>query len=128
MEKIKILSVGNKKMKKDERKNLEKLIEIFAPDLYQVYYAAGEKDAYNQIVNLRPEIILVANDLQDTIEFVRKAKGMHMQGVFLVVLGMVDDEQLEIEKFSAAGAYKCYPIPLSMDTITHDMYVAMNME
>lgn len=128
MEKLKILSIGGKKMKKDEKKNWEKLVEIYAPDLYDNYYATGEKESLKEIVLLNPEVMIVANDMKDTIGFVKKAKEVHPEGVILVILGMVDDEQLEIERFCAAGAYKCYPIPLSIDTLIHDMYVAMNLE
>lgn len=128
MKKIKLLSIGKKKMKKDEMRNWEKLLEIYAPNLYENYYAAGEKESLKQIAELRPSISIIANDMKDTVEFVKQAKKIHPSGVVLVVLGMVDDEQVEIEKFISAGAYKCYSIPLSMDTMVHDMYVALNLE
>lgn len=128
MEKIKLLSVGNKKMKVSEMELWEDLVDRYAPDLYENYYAVGEKEALKKETELKPEITLVANVMKNTLELVKALKHSNPEGVILVVLGMVDDEQETMKAFQAQGAYKCYSVPLSVDTLIHDMYVALNLE
>ena len=128
MNKIKLLSIGNKKLKPAEKANWEKLLERYAPDLYEYSYAIGDKDAIKQVTNLKPEIIMVTNDMKDSLGLVEKIKEINPTGAVFVVLGMVDDEQEAMDAFRERGAYKCYSVPLSLDTLTHDMYVALNLE
>lgn len=128
MEKIKLLSVGNKKMKTSEKQSWEALVDRYAPELYQNFYAVDEKEALKIAKEIKPEIIIVANIMKNTLELVKILKQVNPDGVILVVLGMVEDEQEATEAFKAQGAYKCYPAPLSMDTLIHDMYVALNLE
>ena len=91
MEKIKLLSVGNKKMKVSEMELWEDLVDRYAPDLYENYYAVGEKEALKKETELKPEITLVANVMKNTLELVKALKHSNPEGVILVVLGMVDD-------------------------------------
>lgn len=128
MKKIKLLSVGNKKMKPIDKASWEKLIDRYAPDLYENFYAVGDRDAIQHVNDLKPEIILLSDDVKDSLGLVEKIKELVPGSVILVVLGTVDDEQEAMEEFKERGAYKCYPVPLSMDTLTHDMYVALNLE
>ena len=128
MQKIKLLSIGNKKLKLSDKKNWEALLERYVPDLYENFYAVGEKEAIKQVTELQPEIVMLSNDMKDTLELLKNIKQIHPTGAIFVVLGMVDDEQETIDEFKAHGAYKCYTAPLSMDTLTHDMYVALNLE
>lgn len=128
MQKIKLLSIGNKKLKPVDKVNWEKLIERYAPDLYEYSYAIGEKDAIKQVINLKPEIIMVTSDMKNSLGLVEKIKEINPVGAVFVVLSLVDDEQEASDAFKERGAYKCYSAPLSLDTLTHDMYVALNLE
>lgn len=128
MQKIKLLSIGNKKLKPVDKDNWEKLIERYAPDLYEYSYAIGDKEAIKQVTNLKPEIIMITNDMKDSLGLVEKIKEINPAGAVFVVLGFVDDEQETSNAFKERGAYKCYPTPLSVDSLTHDMYVALNLE
>lgn len=128
MQKIKLLSIGNKKLKPVDKDNWEKLIERYAPDLYEYSYAIGDKEAIKQVADLKPEIIMITNDMKDSLGLVEKIKQINPAGAVFVVLGFVDDEQEASDAFKERGAYKCYSAPLSVDTLTHDMYVALNLE
>lgn len=128
MQKIKLLSIGNKKLKPVDKLNWEKLIERYAPDLYEYSYAIGEKDAIKQVTDSKAEIIMVTNAMKDALGLVERIKEINPASAVFVVLGMVDDEQEVMDAFKEKGAYKCYSIPLSLDTLTHDMYVALNLE
>ena len=131
--KIRLLSIGKKKAKKENLKNWERTVERYAPDMYELLYGAGEKDALEQVNKLQPKIVLILpsvlnNDLKDGLELVRKIKGINSDIAVFVNLGMVDDEQEAIDNFIECGAYKCYVMPVSMDALFHDMYVALNLE
>lgn len=128
MQKIKLLSIGNKKIKKAEKKNWEALLERYAPDLYENFYAVGEKEAIMQVEKLQPEIVILSGDMKDSFGLLKNIKQIQPTGAIFVMLGMLDDEQETMDEFKAYGAYKCYIAPVSMDTLTHDMYVALNLE
>lgn len=128
MKKIKLLSIGNKKMRLADKEAWEILLGRYAPDLYENFYAIGKKDAIKQVMELRPEIVMLSNEMKDALEVLKEIKKLNPEGAIFVVLGMVEDEQEAIDEFKAYGAYKCYSTPLSMDTLTHDMYVALNIE
>lgn len=128
MKKIKLLSIGNKKIKSADKASWERLIDRYAPELYENFYAVGDEQAIQYIEDLKPEIILLPDDMKDSFGLVEKIKELAPSSVILVVLGTVDDEQEAMEEFGKRGVYKCYPVPLSMDTLTHDMYVALNLE
>ncbi|MDF2538687.1 MAG: hypothetical protein K0S76_1708 [Herbinix sp.] len=125
---IKLLSIGNKKLKSEHVKNWNNLIERYAPDMYDIIYAIGEEEAIKQVVQLRPEIIMLPDKMKDTLGLLIKIKRIHPTAAVFITLGMVEDEQEAIDEFKAHGAYKCYTVPLVMDTLIHDMYVALNME
>lgn len=127
--KKKILSVENKKHKANDYENWNNLIEEYAPGLYENYHVAGEKEILEQITKLRPEIIMMSNKTKGVLELLSKIKQIHPEGaVFVVLADEEDDEQAAMDEFKARGAYKCYSNPLSVDTLVHDMYVALNME
>lgn len=131
--KIKLLSVGRKKPKKENLKSWEKTVERYAPDLYELIYSAGDKDTLEKINKFQPEIVLILpsvlqKDIANGFELVKKIKQMYPQTAVFVNLGMVDDEQTAIDEFKSYGAYKCYTMPVSMDALFHDMYVALNLE
>lgn len=131
--KIKLMSVGGKKLRKENRLAWERTVEYYAPDMYELLYCIGENDIVSQMSSLRPEIVLVlasalGQDLQKGINIVKVVKKISPQTAVFVCLGMVDDEQEAIDNFSLCGAYKCYSMPVSMDALFHDMYVALNLE
>lgn len=126
--KIKLLSIGNKKLKTENVKSWNNLMERYAPGLYENFYAVGEKEAIKQVIQLQPEITMLSDNMKDALGLLIKIKQINPAGVVFVVLGMVDDEQRIMTEFKAHGAYKCYTPPLSMDTLIHDMYVALNIE
>lgn len=125
---IKFLSIGNKRLKSEHVKNWNNLIERYAPDMYAIFNAVGEEEGIKQIVQLRPEIIMLSSKIKDVMGLLIKIKQIHPTAAVFIMLGVVDDEQEAIDELKAHGAYKCYTSPLSMDTLIHDMYVALNME
>ncbi len=131
--KIKLLSIGKKKAKTENSNNWAKTVERYAPDMYELFYAAGEKNAMKYVAELHPEIVLILpsilqSDLQDGLKLVKEIKKLHPLAAVFVNLGMVDDEQETFDAYKACGAYKCYSSPVSMDAMFHDMYVALNLE
>lgn len=131
--KIKLLSVGKKRAKQDNLRNWEKTVNSYAPEMYELFYTAGESDTLYLINNLHPEIVLLLPSLfkkncMDGILLVEKIKKIDNDIKVFVNLGLVDEEQEAIEAYILKGAYKCYTPPLIMDTLFHDMYVALNLE
>lgn len=114
-------------MKSEDERNWNDLVERYAPNLYENYYAVGEKEAMRQVTELQPEIVMLSNGMKDALGLLVKIKEINPAGAVFVVLGIVDDEEEVMDRFKAAGAYKCYTSPLSMDTLIHDMYVSLNI-
>lgn len=130
---IKLLSVGGKKAKVENVRGWERTVEMYAPDMYKLLYSAGEKDTLKQVKELRPEIVLILpsilkGNLQDGARMVKEIKQINPETAVFVNLGVVSDEQEAVEMFMACGAYKSYITPVAMDTLFHDMYVALNLE
>lgn len=127
--KKKILTIENKNHKAKDYENWNNLMEEYAPGLYETYHVVGEKETIEQVKQLQPEIIMLSNKIKGALELLSKIKKIYPAGaVFVVLADAVDDEQAAMDEFKARGAYKCYSNPLSVDTLVHDMYVALNME
>ena len=126
-EKIKILSVGHKKIKKEESQNWDRLLERYAPGVYETINAVGEKEAINQTVLFAPKIIMISEKIKDPMGLLKKIKSILPNATVFIMLSIADDDEI-IHDYIANGAYKCYTIPLVMDTLMHDMYVSLNME
>jgi len=126
-ERIKLFSIGMKKMKANEVKDWNELIEEYAPGMYDTINVVGEEESIKQIAKLRPEIILLSDKIKDGISLLMKIKQIHPQVVIFIFLSMVGEQEV-IDKYMAHGVYKCYEPPIVMDTLVHDMYVALNME
>ena len=126
-EKITILMRGNKKQRfKKSAIRLEDMIEKEAPDMYEFIYGVDEEDIIVQVDKCRPEIVFIG---QDDLELLKKIKQLHtLVAVFVFMLDILDDEQEAIDKYMAYGAYKCCLPPLMIDTLVHDMHVALNLE
>ena len=132
-EKIKLMSVGSKKAKLANSSNWAKTVERYAPDMYELIYVVGEKETLKKVEELRPEIILILpsilqDNIEDEVRLLKEIKQVHPQAAVFMNMGIVDDEQEAIDAYMAAGAYKCYSAPISMDALFHDMYVALNLE
>lgn len=132
-EKIKILSVGNAKKEVKKPKGsltVKDYIEQLAPGMYTLSKAYVE-DAIEVVDTLRPEIIWIHQEVsKDCSELIKEIKRIHPAAViFMMFVGVFDDEQEVMNAYLALGAYKCYFIPpMMLDTLVHDMYVALNLE
>ena len=131
--KIKVLLTSKKKPPKKSPKGsirIEDFIEKEVPSMYEFIYGIGEEDIINQVDKHRPEIILITQGVtMDDLELLKKIKQHHpLSIVFMLLLNMIDDEQETIDEYMAYGAYKCFLQPLMIETLVHDMYVALNLE
>lgn len=131
--KIKLLSIGKRKVKKKNSQGWEAVVERYAPGMYELFSGSGEKDALEKVEALKPEIVLVLqsileDSLADGLRLVEEIKRLHPRANIFVIPGMVDDEQEVFDAYIARGAYKCYSAPVSMDALFHDMFVALNLE
>jgi len=135
-EKVKILSINTKKKGRKSKtsnesgKSMGDYMEELAPGMYSFseVYAC---DAIKEVETLRPEIIWILQDaLMDSSGLVKEIKSIHPAvAIFVMLFGVADDEQELMKKYSDLGAYKCYFLqPLVLDTLAHDMYVALNLE
>ena len=131
-EKIKFMTIVKGKTNKSNMESWKKVIERYAPDMYDMIFVTGEEESIKQVGKLRPEIIVIDLGNQhkpmDALGLLKKIKQLHPPAPILIILGMVNDEQETIDEFMAYGAYKCYLPPIVVDTLIHDMYVALNLE
>ena len=121
------MSVGNKRIKKEQSQQWQNLIEEYAPGLYKTIDATGEREAIDQIVSQKPEIIMISDKIKDPIKLLKTIKSIHPEVVVFIMLSIAEDDEV-IDNYIAHGAYKCYTPPLVIDTLVHDMYVSLNME
>lgn len=131
MKKIKVFFVNPKRIKKKSKvKTLGDLIDAEVPDTYEFIHICVKDDIKKMISEHRPEIIFLSQDKSmDALELVKEIKSLQPSTVIFVVLSdMISDETETINEFKTAGAYKCYLSTLVIDTLTHDMYVALNLE
>lgn len=130
-EKVKVLFMLSKKdNRKTKSKRLGDIIEVEAPDMYDFLYSYGEDEATKLADELHPEILFLSHvEEGNSLEFLKKIKQIHptMQ-VFVILSNMLSDEQEAIEKYMAAGAYKCFFSIMNIETLIHDMYVSLNLE
>ena len=130
-EKIKVLSIVKSKTKvKKGMLSIEDCIDQYAPGMY-TYSDVLAKDAIKEVDKLRPEIIWITQDAStDYSDLVKEIKRIHpAAAIFMMFAGVFDDEQELTNTYLALGVYKCYFIPpLILDTLAHDMYVALNLE
>lgn len=132
-DKIKLMSIGNRKAKAEDSKSWAETVEHFAPDMYELFYGVAGKDAYKKVSELQPEIILLLtvvedSDIQKGLQMVREMRQLSPQTMIFVVFDVLDDEEAVFDEYIACGAYKCYASPVIMNAVFHDMYVALNLE
>lgn len=131
MEKIKVLFIQEKLIKNRAKVlTLGDLIEKEVPDTYEIAYVSTKEDVIGKIDQYRPQIIFVGQGKSfDILELVKRIRESFPLVIILVNLSnMVSEEQEMIFKLKEAGVYKCYSSTLSLDTLIHDMFVALNME
>ncbi len=133
MEKKIILTVVKKirKLKKKEQNmSLEAVIEDKTKGLYE-FRKAIYSNAVETVKKINPNIVWLFDDGKfDVDTILKEIHSINSQiAIFIMVTGNYEDEQEVGDYFVSLGAYKCYFIPpLLLDSLIHDMYVALNME
>ena len=120
--KIKLMSVGAKKQRKEARIGWESTVDHYAPDMYELLYCKNESEVIDLTNQLHPEIALILpsvteSDPEKGIRIVKSIKEISPETAVFVCIGSLDDEQEAIDRFSMCGAYKCYSSPYSMDAL-----------
>ena len=130
MEKIRVLFVQEKKIKKGKMITLGDLIENEVPDTYQVDYVSAKENILDKVKGFEPKIIFIAQSTAyDVFSLIKQFKEGNPDVVILVNLtAAVEAEQKIIETLMNLGVYKCYSSVLSVDSLVHDMFVSLNME
>ena len=130
MEKIRVLFVQEKKIKKGKMITLGDLIENEVPDTYQVDYVSAKENILDKVKGFEPKIIFIAQSTAyDVFSLIKQFKEGNPDVVILVNLtATVETEQKIIETLMNLGVYKCYSSVLSVDSLVHDMFVSLNME
>jgi len=128
--KVKLLMAGSNKKSKSFMASLEAMIERqYAPDMYDFLTTIGESETMKQLAAFQPEIVLLFNgDGKATLGLLKAIKQQLPLTPVLIPLSIGDDEQAVTDALMACGAYKCYPQPMLIDTVVHDMFVALNLE
>jgi DNA-binding NarL/FixJ family response regulator len=132
-EKIKVLFTNSQKLaKKRKGISLGDMIERETPEMYEFYYAFGEEDIMKQVSKFKHEIVFISQidkKIDDSIGLLKKIKQLHPRiVVFAILPNTVDDEQETIDRYISCGTYKCLSETIILETLVHDMYVALNLE
>ncbi len=131
MENIKMLFIQEKKVKNRAKGLLlGDIIEKLVPDTYEIDYISIKENIIGKIDQFQPKIIYIGQSKAfDILELVMRIKELFPQMVILANLSdSVSDQQELIIKLKEAGVYKCYYSTLIVETLIHDMFVALNME
>lgn len=131
MEKIKMLFIQEKKVKNKEKVLLlGDIIEKEVPDTYEIDYISIKENIIGKIDQFQPQIIYIGQSKAfDILELVTRIKERFPGVVILAnISDNVSDQQELIIKLKEAGVYKCYYSTLIVETLVHDMFVALNME
>lgn len=126
-DKIKLMTIVKKKVKEKDKEAWLKVVESFAPDMYDSFYGIGEKDSLKKVAELQPEIVFLSDDVKNALRLMKEIKQLSPWTMIFVFCAL-DDEEDVFDEWIACGAYKCYASPVSMNALFHDMYVALNKE
>lgn len=126
-DKIKLMTIVKKKVKEKDKEAWLKVVESFAPDMYDSFYGIGEKDSLKKVAELQPEIVFLSDDVKNALRLMKEIKQLS-PWTMIFVFCVLDDEEDVFDEWLACGAYKCYPSPVSINAVFHDMYVALNKE
>lgn len=132
-DKIKFLTIDKKRPREKYREGWEKTVETFAPDMYELHYGIAGKDACKKVSELQPGIVwvypnVVKKNLEKGRHLVREIKRLSPGSAVFVLFDELDNEEEVFDAYTASGAFKCYVPVYSVNTIFHDMYVALNLE
>ncbi len=130
-EKLRLLSVTQKKIKKREkRKSLVEMVEVLNPETYQSFSYHLKEDIIKKILEIDPHVVFLCkqkpNDALKLISSIKKIKPSVV--IFAFLPDILDNEQDTIEEYMAAGVYKCLYSVISLDTLIHDIHVSLNLE
>lgn len=129
--KIKVLTI-NSKMAKRKRYvvPIEDLIDKEVPNTYEFFNVFSYHDAIDFIEQYKPEIIFIGHQKSNnSLTILEEIKHINPNVAIFVFLPIIDNEQDNYDKYMDLGVYKCYLTPpLVIDTLIHDMYVALNLE
>lgn len=127
--KIKVLNIYQKKIKVN-RKTISDLIETMVPDMYEFTTGYIGTNIIDEIKNLCPQIVFLWQcESKYMLDLIKRIKEIDPSvAIFAFVPDIVDNEQKLIDEYMAAGVYKCLLSTISLDSLIHDMYVALNLE
>lgn len=131
MEKINILFIQDRKMKKKRNTiTLGDMINKQVPDTYEIDYISIKENVIGKIKQFQPQIIYIfQSNAFDILELVTRIKEEFPRVVILTNLSdSVKSPQEMMAELKDAGVYKCYHSTFILETLIHDMFVALNME
>lgn len=131
MEKINILFIQDRKIKKKRNTvTLGDMINKQIPDTYEIDYISVKENMIGKIEQFQPQIIYIfQSNAFDILELVKRIKEEFPEVVILTNLSDgVKSPQKMMAELKDAGVYKCYHSTLILETLIHDMFVALNME
>ncbi|MBE6024465.1 MAG: hypothetical protein E7231_14975 [Cellulosilyticum sp.] len=131
MGKIHVLYVQEKKIKNKKKiVTLGSMIDTMVPDTYEMDYTSIKEDIFDKIDQFQPKIVhIFQSNACDIVDLVTNIKQSHPEIIIFVSLSDAVSNPLEMmEELKAAGVYKSYGLTLIMETLIHDMFVALNME
>lgn len=131
MDRIKLLFIQDKKIKNREKVvTLGDIIDKEVPDTYDMDYITFKENVIEKVEQFQPQIIFVCQSKTfDVLGLIRRLKEISPNVViFASVTDNVKHQQEMMKKLIEAGAYKCYYSAIIVETLVHDMFVALNME
>lgn len=130
MEKIRLLFIQEKKIKKGKMLTLGDMIENEVPDTYEIDYVSAKENILDKVKKFDPQIVFIGNSkAYDIFDLINKIKGLDSGIVIFVnIVTDAESEHKTMDKLKEFGVYKCYSSQLSLDSLVHDMFVSLNME
>ena len=130
MEKIKLLFVQEKKIKKGKMFTLGDLIENEVPDTYEIDYVSAKERIRDKVKEFSPQIVFISQSQKYNIfELIKNIKEFDPEIViFAIIVSDFENEHKTMDKLKESGVYKCYSTQFSLDSLVHDMFVSLNME
>lgn len=130
MEKIRLLFIQEKKIKKGKMLTLGDMIENEVPDTYKIDYVSAKENIFDKVKKFGPQIVFIGDSkAYDIFDLINKIKGLDARIVIFVnIVTDAESEHKTMDKLKKFGVYKCYSSQLSLDSLIHDMFVSLNME
>ena len=130
MEKIRVLFIHEKRV----RKNFPVIVDVIeneVPDTYEIEDVDIKKNVIGKIEKFQPQIVIIMQSSKavDVYGLILRIKEQFPQKIiFASLLDNIGEQQKKMQELKDAGVYKCYSSMILIDTLIHDMFVAMNME